>query len=315
LTDRISILLILVRFVVDNEARNLVKVLCMSKNFKAAFLILLGLALALLGVMLLLDRDIAVLNPKGIIGLQERDLIILSTLLMMIIIVPVFILSIVISWKYRAGNPKAKYNPEWDHSHVAETLWWGVPFVIVFILGVITWKSCHDLDPFKPLVSDKKPLRIQVVALQWKWLFIYPEQNIATVNFVQFPEQIPLNFEITADAPMNSFWIPQLGSQIYAMPAMSTKLHLMANETGVFRGLSANLSGRGFASMQFSAKASSQEDFNAWVKSVQESPNLLTVEEYNRLVAPSEESQPTFYALQKEGLYNWILMKYMAPHE
>ena len=162
---------------------------------------------------------------------------------------------------------KAKHAPDWEHNYIAEYCWWGVPIVIIVILAVTTWKSSHDLNPFKPIESEKKPLAIQVVALHWKWLFIYPEQGIATVNFVQFPEKTPINFEITSDAPMNSFWIPQLGGQIYAMPAMRSKLHLIANEIGSFRGVSANISGKGFAGMTFTAKSSSEEDFDAWVQS------------------------------------------------
>lgn len=180
-------------------------------------------------------------------------------------------------------------------------------------MGILVWKSSHELDPFKPLESNRKPVRVQVVALQWKWLFIYPEQNIATVNFLQFPEQTPINFEITADAPMNSFWIPELGGQIYAMPGMKTKLHLIANEEGNFRGSSANLSGRGFAGMTFIAKASSQLEFEDWVESIRESSNFLNLREYNRLAEPSENNPVASYVLQKKDLYDWIVKKYMVP--
>ena len=198
----------------------------------------------------------AVLDPKGFIAFEERDLLYITALLMLTVVVPVLVLAVVICWKYRAGNKKAKYEPEWDKSWALELVWWGFPCIIVALLSVLTVKSCLDLDPFKPLESDVKPLKIQVVALQWKWLFIYPEQKIATINFVQFPEKTPINFELTADAPMNSFWIPQLGGQIYAMPGMSTKLHLIANEAGSYRGSSSNISGNGFAGMIFTAKKS-----------------------------------------------------------
>jgi cytochrome o ubiquinol oxidase subunit 2 len=159
------------------------------------------------------------------------------------------------------------------------------------------------------LESNTKPLKIQVVALQWKWLFIYPEQGIATVNFVQFPEQTPINFEITADAPMNSFWIPQLGGQIYAMPGMVAKLHLIADKEGSYRGSSANLSGKGFAGMKFIAKSSSEADFEAWVDSVRQSGPI----DYTKVAEPSEYAPAAFYSLSDDNLFNQIVMKYMVP--
>ena len=156
-------------------------------------------------------------------------------------------------------------------------------------------------------------MKIQVVALQWKWLFIYPEEGIATVNFIQFPVDTPVNFEITADAPMNSFWIPQLGGMIYAMPAMRSKLHLIANEMGDFRGVSANLSGTGFAGMTFVAKSSSQADFEEWVHSVRHSNRTLTSESYNQLAMPSQNNPVASYVLLDNNLFEEILMKYMPP--
>lgn len=180
------------------------------------------------------------------------------------------------------------------------------------MLGVITWKGCVELDPFRPLEMNKKPLKIQVIALQWKWLFIYPEQKIATVNFFQFPEQTPINFDVTADAPMNSFWIPELGGQIYAMPGMNSKLHLMADREGSFRGSSANLSGTGFSGMRFIAKASSDADFNTWVESVKQSNQSL---DYDQLVKPSSYVPEAFYLLADENLYDQVVMKYMIPRK
>lgn len=284
----------------------------MKKKFKVLFFILLTLAVIALSVVYLSTINIAVLHPKGMIALKERNLFIIITLIMLIVVIPVFILTWVISWKYREGN-KAKYTPDWDKHLLSESIWWGLPCAIVLAMGILVWKSSHELDPFKPLESNRKPVRVQVVALQWKWLFIYPEQNIATVNFLQFPEQTPINFEITADAPMNSFWIPELGGQIYAMPGMKTKLHLIANEEGSFRGSSANLSGKGFAGMKFIAKASSQLEFDDWVESIKESSNFLNLKEYNKLAEPSENNPVASYVLEKEDLYDWIVRKYMVP--
>ncbi len=285
----------------------------MKKKIHFAFFTLLFSGMALASILYLLYGDIAVLNPKGIIALEESNLIIISTLLMLIVVIPVFILSFIVAWKYRAGNKKAKYDPDWDHSTLAESIWWGVPFAIVIVLSIITWKSSHTLDPFKPIKASTKPITIQVVALQWKWLFIYPEQNIATVNFFQFPEKTPVSFEITADAPMNSFWIPQLSGQVFAMPGMKTKLHLMADEVGSYRGSSANISGKGFAGMTFVAKSSTQTDFDTWVESVKQSPHLLSLDAYKQLATPSENNPVASYVLTREDLYNWIVMKYMMP--
>jgi cytochrome o ubiquinol oxidase subunit 2 len=284
----------------------------MKRKYKALFFILLSLSVIALSLVYLRNINIVVLNPKGMIALKERALLIKITLIMLIVVIPVFILTWIISWKYREGN-KAKYTPDWDKHLLSESIWWGLPCAIVLAMAILVWKSCHELDPFKPLESDKKPLRIQVVALQWKWLFIYPEQGIATVNFLQFPEQTPINFEITADAPMNSFWIPELGGQVYAMPGMKTKLHLIANETGNFRGSSANLSGRGFAGMTFIAKASSQANFYQWVNSLNESSDFLNLAEYIRLAEPSEDSPAVSYVLEKQDLYDLIVRKYTMP--
>ena len=283
----------------------------MNKKYKYPLFFALLICVTGLVVLFLSGDHIAVLNPKGWVALKQRNLIISVSLLMLIVVIPVFILTFVFAWKYRANNAKTKYSPEWDHHRVIESIWWSVPCVIVLIIAILTWKSNHELDPYKPLDPMKKPMRIQVVALQWKWLFIYPEQQIATVNFVQFPEQVPIIFEITADAPMNSFWIPQLGGQIYAMPAMKTTLHLIANETGRFRGSSANLSGKGFAGMRFIAVASSQANFDQWIQSIKQSNNRLSLEHYQQLTEPSENNPVTSYLLEKEDLFDQILMKYM----
>ena len=285
----------------------------MRIKYEIALLVLLGAAAVAAGMLFLSVGDIAVLQPKGWVGDQQRDLIINGTLLMLIVVVPVFIITLLFAWKYNAHHTKEKYTPDWADHPIAECIWWGVPFLIVIVLSWMAYTSSHALDPFKPLASDKKPVKIQVVALQWKWLFIYPEHNIATVNFIQFPEQTPVDFFITADAPMNSFWIPKLGGQIYAMPGMQAQLHLIASEPGIFPGTSANLSGTGFAGMRFIAKASSDADFEQWVESVKSSGGKMTLEEYQKLVQPSENTPAASYILEKEDLYDWIMMKYTMP--
>lgn len=287
----------------------------MKNKSKVILISLVVVAAGLLSVYLLRHANFAVFNPKGEIGVKERNLIYETLLLSLFIVVPVFLLTFFIVWRYRDTNSKAsaKYSPDWDHNRLLETIWWGIPTILIVILSVITWNSSHALDPSKALNSTTKPLTIQVVALQWKWLFIYPEQHIASVNFVQFPADTPVDFVITSDAPMNSFWIPQLGGQIYAMPGMSTQLHLMASQNGDYRGLSANISGQGFAGMVFIAKASSTNDFNYWVNSVQNAPGSLTQTVYDQLAQPSSNNSVTTYTAPDTQLYDSVVLKYMTP--
>lgn len=283
-----------------------------DRKYKILFLvILLGGFVAVL-IWLTAGSTVAILQPKGIIAEQQRNLLLFATLLSLVVIVPVYALTIMIALRYRKGNRKATYTPDWDHSRKLEAVWWGVPIAIILILSVVTWRSSHELDPFKPLSSGNKPVTIQVVALEWKWLFIYPEQNIATVNYIQFPEDTPVNFVITADAPMNSFWIPELGGQVYAMNGMKTKLHLQANQPGTFKGSSANLSGEGFAAMKFTAEATSQADFYDWVQDSKKAPGTLDKRQYTGLSKPSKDVTAKFYGSTDSGLYDSIVMKYMA---
>lgn len=258
---------------------------------------------------------ISVLFPKGIIALEERNLLFIIQGIMLLVVIPVYILTFYFSWKYSAYNPKGKYDPDVVDSYLAEFIWWGIPCVLTLIIAVLTWVKTHELDPYRPIESKNKPMTIQVVALQWKWLFIYPEEKIASLNFLQFPKDVPLHFEITADAPMNSFWIPHLGGQIYAMPKMKTELHLIANEIGEFRGSSANLSGAGFSSMHFIAKASSTEDYNHWLESAKKSSKELDLKEYDKIASPSKDNPPEIYKLKDENLFDKILMKYMHPEK
>lgn len=258
---------------------------------------------------------ISVLFPKGSVALKERNLLLIIQGIMLLVVIPVYALTFIFSWKYRAHAKKSKYDPDLEDNVIAEYIWWGLPFLIIIIIGALTWIRTYELDPYKPLTSDKKPITIQVVALQWKWLFIYPEEQIATVNFIQFPKETPVNFEITSDAPMNSFWIPQLGGQIYAMPAMKTKLHLIANEEGEYRGASANISGEGFASMHFIAKASSEDAFHEWIEKAKKSSKILNWDTYNQLVKPSADTPVTMYRLEEQDLFNGIIMKYMHPQK
>lgn len=290
------------------------------KKFVRRMLVITGIILLIFLLMQPLlvyyFRDyISVLFPAGIIAVEQRNLFFIIQAIMLLVVLPVYFFTFVFSWKYRAHNPKGKYDPDLVDNIFAEIAWWGIPLILTIIVSVLTWVKTHELDPYKPIVSDKKTLTIQVVALQWKWLFIYPEEKIASVNFLQFPVDTPLRFEITADAPMNSFWIPHLGGQIYAMPSMKTELNLIANRPGDFRGSSANLSGEGFAGMRFIARASSEKDYLAWVESVKGSNEVLDDSTYQTLAAPSEYVPKEGYQLKSEGLFDQILMKYMHPEE
>jgi cytochrome o ubiquinol oxidase subunit 2 len=189
---------------------------------------------------------------------------------------------------------------------------WAIPSVIIAVMGAITWYATHKLDPYRPLDSNISPLTIQVVALDWKWLFIYPEQEIATLNFVQFPERTPIHFELSADdSPMNSFWLPALSGQIYAMTGMRTSLHMMADAPGVYEGRAAEINGQGFADMTFIAKSTKQSDFDDWVTFVKKSPLQLTQSAYDELTTPTQNHPITLYSYVEKDLFHKIIMKYM----
>lgn len=286
----------------------------MKKTAKVVAFLLVLAAVVVGSVFLLQGLNFDVINSQGEVANKERDLLFFTLGLSLIVVIPVFVMLIVFSLRYREGNKKkAVYKPDWDFNWVLETIWWGIPIVIIGILSVVTWISTHDLDPYKPLDSDVKPVSVQVVALQWKWLFIYPEQGVASVNLLQIPEKTPINFTITSDAPMNSLWIPSLGSQIYAMSGMSTKLHLMADTVGDYKGSSANISGEGFASMRFIARSSTQSDFDAWVAKLRSSNQTLDLVSYDKLAEPSVVSEPIGYRLGDPHLYDRIVLKYMMP--
>lgn len=276
------------------------------------FILLLFLIMQPLQILHFQDY-IAVLFPKGRIAFEQRNLLLIIQALMLLVIIPVYILTFIFSWIYRADNTKAKYDPDLVDNTVAEYIWWGLPLLLTLIIGILTWVKTHELDPYRPITSNNKEMTIQVVALQWKWLFIYPDEKVASLNFVQIPKDTPIHFEITADAPMNSFWIPELGGQIYAMPKMKTELYLIADALGDFRGVSANLSGEGFAGMHFITRSSSEEDYQKWIATARESSKVLSIDEYTKLAAPSQDNPVEVYQLGDDTLFNHIIHKYMHP--
>ncbi|HUN70808.1 MAG TPA: ubiquinol oxidase subunit II [Steroidobacteraceae bacterium] len=259
--------------------------------------------LPLAAALLLSGCRWAVLDPKGPVGLQERSIILTATVLMLIVVVPVIALILIFAWRYRASNLNAEYRPDWSHSNRIEAVVWLIPCVIVAALGVIAWRSSHTLDPYRPLDSKVRPIRIDAVALDWKWLFIYPDQKVATVNQVAFPANVPVEFHITSATVMNAFFIPQLGSQIYAMAGMQTELHLLADEPGTYQGLSSNYSGAGFSGMTFKAVALPQRGFDAWVAKVKASPQTLGPGAYEQLARQSENNPVAYYSQVPASLF------------
>lgn len=264
------------------------------------------------GLVLLLSgcSNLDILNPKGSVGLAERELIATSTWAMLIVVVPVIALTLLFAWRYRASNKSADYQPGWTHSTAVEIAIWTIPTLIILFLAVLTWRTTHELDPYKPLESQVKPINVEVVALDWKWLFIYPDLGIASVNQLAIPVGTPVNFTITSDTVMNSFFIPQLGGQIYAMAGMQTRLHLIADEAGNFAGQSANFSGKGFSDMKFRTLATSPEEFNAWVAKVRASSDNLSMDRYHAVSAPSEKDPVRYFSSVDPKLFYNIIARY-----
>ncbi len=254
--------------------------------------------------------DAPLLDPKGPIALAERDLLFTAVALMLIVIIPVFVLAFWFTWRYRASNSKARYDPDWSYSARIDAVIWLVPALIVVALGVLVWINTHKLDPFKPLASAVPPLEVEVVAQDWKWLFIYPAQEIAVVNQLVFPSQTPLSLKITSDTVMNSFFIPALGGQIFAMAGMETRLNLLADAPGRFVGRNTQYSGAGFSDQHFEAIAASQEDFDAWVAKVKQSPDRLDAATYRALALPSSKHPVTYYSAVERNLFHKIIARY-----
>lgn len=286
---------------------------------KTLRIFLLPPMLALLA--LLAGCNMVLLSPSGDVALQQRNLIMISTVLMLLIIIPVIFMTLLFAWRYRSSNTDAPYNPEWNHSTVLELLIWAAPLLIMIALGAVTWVSTHKLDPYRPLdrISSEqdasptmKPLVVEVVALDWKWLFLYPQQGIATVNELAAPVDRPIQFKITASTVMNSFFIPALAGQIYAMPGMETTLHAVINRPGVYEGFSANYSGAGFSDMRFTFHGMKFSDFEQWVKQARNGSAVnpsgaLTRAAYLQLEQPSQKDAVRHYAEVAPGLYEAIV--------
>lgn len=261
-------------------------------------------------------NDLIIMHPTGHIGLKERSLILTAFGLMLIIILPVIVMTIFFAIKYRQSNIKnTKYDPDWNHSKQIELVIWSVPIFIIIILSVLTWKSTHYLDPKKPIITpiNTPPITINVISLDWKWLFIYPKQKIAVINELVFPTNTPIKFNITSNSVMNSFFIPQLGGQIYAMAGMHTELNLIANKPGQYKGISSNFSGSGFSGMKFTVIAThTNQEFEKWVQKIKNSPyqiNDMLI--YEKLAEPTKYHPITYFSYVQPNLFKNVINKFV----
>ena len=263
-------------------------------------------AVVLIGVALLTGCTEGVLDPQGPIAAAERQIMFNATGIMLAIVIPTILATLGVAYWFRSSNTRARYLPEFENSGRLELLIWSIPIMTVILVGGVAWVGSYDLDPRKPIASEAKPVQVQVVSLDWKWLFIYPEQGIATVNQLTVPAGTPVHFELTSSGVMNSFFVPQLGSMIYTMPGMVTQLYLRADRPGSYRGLSANFSGEGFSDMRFTVNAVGSEDFSRWVDSVRSAGPVLDAEVYSDLAKPSVAVAPSSFRAVAPDLFNGI---------
>ena len=270
------------------------------------------LVLAVFALMMTGCNKLIVLNSKGPIGQEQTTLIYMSIGAMLIVIVPVFVMTYLFVKRYRASNNNPDYQPNWVHSTKIELVIWLVPLIIVAFLSYLVWVKTYELDPYKPIASDNKPLNIQVISMDWNWLFIYPDYNIAMVNELVIPEKVPLSFRLTSATVMTSFFIPQLGSQMYAMAGMQTKLHLMADETGTFEGHNIEFSGEGYDTMHFKVVAKTMQDFDEWVNQAKKNNKQLDLATYAKLNQPIADYPITIFAPVEPGLFDHVMKSFMG---
>ena len=257
--------------------------------------------------------SLAVLDPQGPIGGAEKTILIDSLAIMLAIVIPTLLASWAFAWWYRASNTRARRLPTWTYSGRIELVVWSIPILTVMLLGGVIWIGSHDLDPAKPLASSSKPLEVQVVSLDWKWLFIYPDQQIASVNQLVVPAGAPVHFRLTSGSVMNAFFVPALGSMIYTMNGMVTQLNLQADKPGVFPGLSSHYSGDGFSGMHFEMRAVPPADFGAWVSGVRSAGPVLDAQAYAALERQSQDVTPFTYRAAPAGLFQAIATQKIPP--
>ena len=258
--------------------------------------------------------QLPLLDPQGPVGRAELHLIGIAFTLMLIVVIPVIVMAIWFPWRFKASNPRGEYDPAWYYSPRIDLLVWLVPAIIVVVLGILTWRGTHRLDPFRPIDAGVRPVRVEVVSLDWKWLFIYPDLDIATINQLVLPAHVPVSFRLTSDTVMTSFFIPQLGSQIYAMAGRQSRLHLLADHTGVYRGQNQQFSGRGFADMHFQVRVVSRTQFAAWAKRAGQGRPRLDLARFRRLSRPSTREPVADYAPVNRGLFQDIIDGFRDGH-
>jgi cytochrome o ubiquinol oxidase subunit 2 len=273
------------------------------------------LAVVLIGAATLGGCSEGVLDPKGPIAAADRQILLNSLGIMLAIVIPVIVATLGVAFWFRASNMRARYRPDFAYSGRLELLVWSIPAMTVFLVGGVAWVGAHDVSPRKPIVSTVKPLRIQVASLDWKWLFIYPDQGVASVNRLTIPVGTPVSLELTSSGVMNSFFVPQLGSQIYTMAGMITRLNLQADQSGTYRGFSAQFSGEGFADMHFDADAVTNEKFAQWIDSVRGAGPELNAKTYADLAKPRAAVTPFTYRLVAPGLFNSITVSEMQSDD
>jgi cytochrome o ubiquinol oxidase subunit 2 len=256
-----------------------------------------------------------VLSSVGPVGDAERTILLDSLAIMLAIVLPTLAATVTFAWWFREANRRARYLPTWAYSGELELLVWSIPALVVLFLGGIAWIGSHDLDPARPLPSSTRPLEVQVVSLDWKWLFIYPRQRVASINRLVVPTGVPLHLRLTSATVMNVFFVPRLGSEIYTMNAMATQLHLQADVPGTFPGLSANFSGDGFADMAFDLEAVSEAQFSEWTTSARMTGEVLDDGAYRLLLRQSENVKPYTYRDVEPSLFNRIVSQQLPPGE
>jgi cytochrome o ubiquinol oxidase subunit II len=262
--------------------------------------------------MLLASCNEGVLDPHGPVGKAERVILFDSTAIMLAVVIPVIVLTLVFAWWFRARNKRARYRPDWEYSGRIEMIIWCIPALIILFLGGIAWTGSHDLDPPAPLADRTAPLDIEVISLDWRWLFIYPHEGIASLNRLVVPAGVPLRFRLTSTTVMNSFFVPQLGSQIYTMPNMVTRLNLEADQPGTFEGLSAQFSGDGFSDMRFDLVSTEPEAFKSWVSATKSQGGVLDAGAFEQLVKPAKADGVQTYSQVSEDLFDMISSGHMA---
>ncbi|WP_353221208.1 ubiquinol oxidase subunit II [Salinisphaera sp. S4-8] len=255
-------------------------------------------------------NELVTFFTAGPVAAYERNVMLFTFTVMLFVLVPVVGFTLWFAWHYRASNRKNTYTADWYHSTLLEGFLWGGPAVIIVILAVLTWVSTHDLDPYKPLESDKPPIEVQAIAMDWKWLFIYPDYNIAVVNELAMPLDTPVQIDLTSASVMNAFMIPRLGSQIMAMSGMRTRLHLMADQQGEYFGKNYQYSGDGFANMNFQVHAVKPAEFEQWVAKARSASKPLDLAAYRELVQPSKKVEPTYYSSVYDGLFDYVIKRF-----